>query len=68
MENKSPYIKLIHGVGGWNSCLMTWDHGCGCHTAFQTGENNTSLGDGSREGAVAEAKLWAECEGYELRI
>jgi len=54
----APYTDIIEGCGGWNSVLMEWDSECDCHTPWQTGVNNT-VGDGTREGAIMEAKQWA---------
>jgi hypothetical protein len=66
-DPQAPYITLIKGVGGWNSCLMAWDEDCNCHTPWQTGSNNTSAGTGSWQGAEREGKDWAISEEIEFR-
>jgi len=60
-SNGDPYsyVTIIQGIGGWNSCLMSWDVECGCYTPWQTGVTNT-LGHGTKEEAIAEAKHWAD--------
>lgn len=73
IKQNPPYITTYLSAGGWQSVMLTWeifddrDPDGGCYTPFQTGFNNTSLGDGSYEGACKEAEGWAEAEGMEYR-
>jgi len=60
-EVHAPYTTIYQPVGGWNAVMMVWDEECECYLPAQTGTNNT-LGQGDREGAVAEAKSWADAE------
>ncbi len=61
----SPFVNVIEGCGGYNSCLWVWtevegsDEG-GFYEPFNTGFNNTSLGSGLLCTAILEAKSWAE--------
>ena len=61
------YVTVIHGIGGYNSCLMTWDEECNMYTPWQTGFTNTSLGTGLEKDAIQEAKGWADDEAVEYR-
>jgi hypothetical protein len=65
-DEHPPYVTAYKPIGGWNSVLLSWDSECGCYTPYETGFNNT-LGDGSREAAIVEAKSWALSEGLEYR-
>ena len=60
-------VDIFDSIGGWNSRFITWDEEMEGYVPWQTGFNNTSIGTGKREDAIAHAKLWAECEGVEYR-
>jgi hypothetical protein len=64
--NKESYITIYQPIGGWNSVLMVFDEEIHAHVPYQTGTNNT-LGNGSKESALAEAKMWAESEDIPYR-
>ena len=66
-QDKRPYTDVYLSIGGWQSVFMTWDDECGCHTPWETGLNNTSLGRGDKHGAIVEAMCWADNEGVEYR-
>jgi hypothetical protein len=70
--NPRVYISIHHGIGGWNSSCWRWagddEDGFPGYEPLQTGYNNTSLGTGTREDAVAEATGWAEMEELPLWI
>ncbi len=65
------YVTIIRGIGGWNSVVMSWagddPGGFPGYEPLTTGFTNT-VGRGTREEAVAEAKSWAADEGIPVYI
>jgi hypothetical protein len=66
LRDDGAYVTIYQPVGGWNSVLNVWNDE-GFWEPWQTGVSNT-LGRGTREEAIAEAKSWAECEELPLYI
>ncbi len=66
-EEHPAYITVYLSMGGWQSVLMSWDKEFGGYTPWQTGFNNTSIGKGTRKGAIVEAQGWAEDEQIEYK-
>jgi hypothetical protein len=62
-----PYVGIIEGIGGFNSAVFVWDDEMQGYDIAQTGFNNTSLGSGSKKGAIIEAKIWAKDEELQYR-
>jgi hypothetical protein len=69
------FITIHEGIGGWNSGMWCWtdmteedpdfkmeDGSTGFYEPWNTGFTNTSLGDGQRASAIAEAESWADAE------
>lgn len=65
-DTKEDYICIIHGVGGWNSCIMSYDEDEGDYSPWATGFNNTSMGSGTLKGAIEEARNWARSDELAL--
>lgn len=68
--NPQVYITIFEGAGGWNCGVFKWvyDDFGGFYEPQVTGLNNTSLGDGSRDGAIKEAMNWAVNEDLPLWV
>lgn len=64
--DRSAYITIIQGIGGWNSCLMVWDEEMQTHIPEMTGFTNTSIGSGLKTDAIQEAIDWAQSDEYRL--
>ena len=60
------YVSIIEGIGGWNAAFFAWCEDMNGYDIIQTGLNNT-LGNGTKESAIGEAKSWAEDEGVEYK-
>lgn len=57
VEDKSPYVTISHGMRGYFAVLMHW-HIDGFWEPLQSGVGSFK----TSEGAVEEAKIWAESE------
>ena len=66
-QTHPPYVGIIEGIGGFNSAVFVWDEEMQGYDISQTGFNNTSLGNGSKERAIIEAKVWAKDEEIQYR-
>ena len=57
-----PFVTVTHGIRGWFAVLMVW--GDECYEPWNSGIDSYK----TREGAVIDARSWAEAEGVELQV